>query len=60
MTLRRLIFLRILEPLILRNYRLRAEGKVSGEWYWPDRLALSWGFDAGPYGRKYGEPEPPR
>lgn len=39
-----LYFKTVLRPLILRNYRLRAEGKLPDEWYWADSLAVSWGF----------------
>jgi hypothetical protein len=37
------IFWMILRPLILRNYAMRAQGLLADEWYWADRLALSWG-----------------
>lgn len=38
------IYWLILRPLVLRNYRLRAAGKLSDEWYWADTLACGWGF----------------
>jgi hypothetical protein len=43
-TLRREIFLRVLRPLILRNYRLRRAGLRPDRWYWADLLAMRWGF----------------
>lgn len=42
--IRALIYAAILRPLILRDYRLRAEGKRSDQWYWADQLAVNWGF----------------
>lgn len=42
--MRAAIFWCILRPLIKRNYRLRAEGKLPDEWYWADELACKWGF----------------
>lgn len=40
---RRIIFLLVLKPLILRDYRLRALGVRPDRWYWADSLALKWG-----------------
>lgn len=34
----------ILKPLIKRNYRLRAEGKLPDEWYWADEIATKNGL----------------
>jgi hypothetical protein len=34
----------VLAPLVKRNYRLRIEGLLLDEWYWADRLLLSWGM----------------
>lgn len=42
--MRKLIFVAVLKPLILRNYRLRAAGKLPDEWYWADHLAMRWGY----------------
>lgn len=38
------LFYLVLRPLIVRNYRLRAEGKLPDEWYWADRLACHLGW----------------
>ena len=42
--MRWIIFNGFLAPLIERNYRLRAEGRLPDEWYWADRLAVRWGY----------------
>lgn len=42
--IRRVVFLLILRPLTIRNYRLRAKGKRPDEWYWADVKAMQWGF----------------
>lgn len=42
--MRWLIFYHVLRPLIKRNYRMREAGLLPDEWYWADRLALSWGY----------------
>lgn len=42
--MRWLIFALVLRPLIRRNYRLRQAGLSPDEWYWADRLAVSWGY----------------
>ena len=42
--LRQLIFAAFLHPLIERNYRLRAAGKLPDEWYWADQLGFGWGY----------------
>lgn len=34
----------ILKPLIKRNYRLRAQGKLPDKWYWADRLSVKYGY----------------
>ncbi len=34
----------ILRPLITRNYRLRADGKIPDAWYWADKLGSSYGY----------------
>lgn len=41
--MRQAIFALLLRPLILRDYRLRTEGKRPDKWHWADRLAVSWG-----------------
>ena len=33
----------LLRPLVKRNYRLRAEGKLPDEMYWADRLMFRLG-----------------
>ncbi len=33
----------VLEPLIARDFHLRAAGKCPDEWHWADRLAWRWG-----------------
>jgi hypothetical protein len=43
-----LIYTLILEPLILRDLRLRDQGIRPDRWYWADRLAVRWGFLAAP------------
>jgi hypothetical protein len=42
--IKRLAFQAVLRPLIIQNYRRRAEGVLPDEWYWADELALSWGY----------------
>jgi hypothetical protein len=42
--MKKLVYLAILRPLILRNYRLRAQGRVGDRWYWADLLAMRLGF----------------
>lgn len=37
------LFVAVLRPLILRNYRLRSQGLISDRWYWADEVAMSWG-----------------
>jgi hypothetical protein len=37
-------FYLILQPLILRNYRLREEGKLPDEWYWADHISARMGY----------------
>jgi hypothetical protein len=39
-----LIYNLVLEPLILRDLRLREQGRRPDRWYWADRLAVRWGF----------------
>lgn len=41
---RYMVAMRILRPLIKRDYRLRAAGFRPDRWYWADTLACSWGF----------------
>jgi len=41
---RRCIVWLVLAPLIRRNLRLRAAGRLPDEWYWADRIACRWGF----------------
>lgn len=36
----------ILKPLIKRNYRLRAQGKLPDVMYWADQLAMEYGYFA--------------
>ena len=44
------VFHLILKPLIKRNYRLREESSIKGDgkypdqWYWADKLAISYGY----------------
>jgi len=42
--MRFVVFHLVLKPLIKRNYRLRAEGKLPDEWYWADLMAARWGY----------------
>ena len=42
------VFWVVLRPLILRNYRLREQGKLPDEWYWADRRAFLWGYTIEP------------
>lgn len=44
MTLRRLVYLVVLRPLIRWNYWLRYHRFAEDRWYWADSLALGWGF----------------
>lgn len=53
--MRWLAFHFVLKPLIRRNYRLRERGMRPDEWYWADRLALSWGYAVAPIGGAMGE-----
>ncbi len=45
--MRRLVYVAILRPLILLDYKLREWGWKPDEWYWADRLAISWGYFTG-------------
>lgn len=50
--MKRLIAILILRPLVARNYRLRAAGRLPDEWYWADELMCKWGmFDLTPMGK---------
>lgn len=42
--MRVIIYYKILRPLILRNYRLRCDGKIPDQMYWADAVACSWGL----------------
>ena len=42
--LRALVWHLVLKPLIVRNYRLRALGRLPDEWYWVDEVACKWGY----------------
>lgn len=42
--MKRLLYWAILRPLILRDYRLRAQGKRPDRWHWADAQAVHWGF----------------
>lgn len=42
--MRWLIVKLFLQPLIDRDYRLRAQGKRPDRFYWADRLACDWGY----------------
>lgn len=42
--LRWAIFRLILVPLMRHNYAQRRAGLLPDEWYWADRLAISWGY----------------
>ncbi len=38
------VFETVLKPLIWRNYAQRRRGELPDEWYWADKLAVSWGM----------------
>ncbi len=42
--MRTVIFWTVLRPLIVVNYRLRRMRLLPDEWFWADKLAISWGF----------------
>ncbi len=44
MAARKAVYEKLLRPMILENYELRALGLMPDEWFWADELAISWGF----------------
>lgn len=36
------VFETVLKPLILENYEQRRLGLLPDEWFWADKLAVSW------------------
>lgn len=42
--MKRLIYLLILRPIILRDYRLREKGKRPDRMHWADSIACRWGY----------------
>tara|TARA_R110000803_G_scaffold115793_4_gene184348 strand:+ start:5345 stop:5521 length:177 start_codon:yes stop_codon:yes gene_type:complete len=38
------VFILVLRPLIIRNYKLRRLGLLPDEWYWADSIACKYGY----------------
>lgn len=48
-----IIYLLILKPIIVMNYKNRYKSAINGnhdypdQWYWADKIAVKWGFYTG-------------